>query len=63
MRQRRHHTLAAIAGAVGEALHGLDERLVRDARERYLEGAEDVTTTLHALYERGKPNEAAVTGA
>ena len=29
-------TLAAIAGAVGEALHGLDEGLVRVARERYL---------------------------
>ena len=45
-------TLAAIAGAVGEALHGLDEGLVRTAREGYLQGAEDVTTTLDALYER-----------
>ena len=47
-------TLAAIAGAVGEGLHGLDEGLVRGAGERYLEGAEDVTTTLDALYERAK---------
>ena len=46
-------TLAAIAGAVGEALHGLPEGLVQAARERYLEGAEDITTTLDALYERG----------
>ena len=45
-------TLAAIAGAVGEALHGLPEVLVRTARERYLQGAEDITTTLDALYKR-----------
>ena len=51
-------TLAAIAGAVGEALHGLDEGLVRDARERYLQGAEDITTTLDALYERAGHEEA-----
>ena len=49
-------TLAAIAGAVGEALHGLPEGLVQAARERYLEGAEDITTTLDALYERGTPD-------
>ena len=45
-------TLAAIAGAVGEALHGLPEGLVQIARERVLEDAEDITTTLDALYER-----------
>ena len=45
-------TLAAIAGAVGEGLHGLDDGLVRTAKERHLEGAEDITTTLDALYER-----------
>ena len=55
-------TLAAIAGAVGEALHGLDEEIVGDARERYLQGAEDITTTLDALYERGKPEEAPESG-
>ena len=44
--------LAAIAGAVGEALHGLPEGLVRTVRERYLQGAEDITTTLETLYER-----------
>ena len=44
--------LAAIAGAVGEALHGLDEGLVRSARERYLQDAEDITGALEALYER-----------
>ena len=45
-------TLAAIAGAVGEALHGLDEGLVHTARERYLENAEDIAAALDALYER-----------
>ena len=45
-------TLAVIAGAVGEALHGLDEGIVRAARERYLQGAEYITRTLDALYER-----------
>ena len=45
-------TLAAIAGALGEALHGLDKALVETVREHYLQGAENVTTTLDALYER-----------
>ena len=36
------------------ALHGLDAGLAQDAGERYLEGAEDVTTTLDALYERAR---------
>ena len=47
-------TLAAIAGAVGEALHGLDEGLVQTVTKGYLQGAEDITMTLDALYERGK---------
>ena len=51
-------TLAAIAGAVGEALHGLPEGLVRTARERYLQDAEDISTTLDALYKREKYEEA-----
>ena len=45
-------TLAAIAGAVGEALHGRPEALVETVRESYLQGVEDITTTLDALYER-----------
>ena len=45
-------TLAAIAGAVGEALHGLPEALVQGARERYLQGAEDITAALDALNAR-----------
>ena len=45
-------TLAVIAGAVGEALHGLDEGFVRTAGERYLQDAEDITGALEALYER-----------
>lgn len=47
-------TLAAIAGAVGEALHGLDIGLVETARERYLGDAEDITGALDPLYERAK---------
>ena len=50
-------TLAAIAGAVGEALHGLDEGLVQIARERYLQDAEDIMGALDALYERENPDE------
>ena len=34
--------------------HGLDEGLVGDARERYLQGAEDITTALDELYKRTK---------
>ena len=45
-------TRAAIAGAVGEALHGLPEGLVETARARYLRDAEDITRALDALYER-----------
>ena len=47
-------TLAAIAGAVSEALHGLPERLVRIARAHYLEHAEDITAALDALYRHAK---------
>ena len=50
-------TLAAIAGAIGEALHGLPEGLVRTATERYLHNAEDITEALDALYERGSPDK------
>ena len=42
-------TLAAIAGAVGEALHGLPEGLVQIARDSYLGEAQDITATLDAL--------------
>ena len=45
-------TLAAIAGAVGEALHGQPEGLVETVRERYLQDANDITGALDALYER-----------
>ena len=43
-------TLAAIAGALGEALHGLPGELVETVRTRYLQGAEDITGALDALY-------------
>ena len=45
-------TLAAIAGAVGEALHGLPEGLVETVRGRYLQNAEDITGAIDTLYER-----------
>ena len=47
-------TLAAIADAVGEAMHGRDEGLFNTVRERYLEHAEDITGALDALYERAR---------
>ena len=50
-------TLAAIAGALGEALHGLPEGLVKTIRKRYLQDAEDITGALNALYERGNSDE------
>ena len=52
-------TLAAIAGAVGEALHGLPDGLVRTARERYLQGAEDISIALDAFYKRAGCEEGA----
>ena len=45
-------TLAAIAGAVGEALHGLPEEFVETARGRYLRDAEDITGAIDTLYQR-----------
>ena len=50
-------TLAAIAGAVGEALHGPDEGFVRTARQRYLQDAEDIAGALESLYERAAREE------
>ena len=50
--------LAAIAGGLGEALHGLPEGPVRTARDRYLQDVEDITGVLDALYERENPDEA-----
>ena len=50
-------TLAAIAGAIGEAPHGLPEGLVRTARERYPWNVEGIMGALDALYERENPDE------
>ena len=47
-------TLAAIAGAIGEALHGLPEQLLQTVRERYLRDADDITGALDVLYGRTK---------
>ncbi len=43
-------TLAVIAGALGEELHGLPGVLVETVKTRYLQGAEDITGALDALY-------------
>ena len=50
-------TLAAIAGALGEALHGLPGELVETVRTRYLQGAEDITRALDALYANAPRSE------
>ena len=51
-------TLAAIAGALGEALHGLPAVLVETVKTRYLQGAEDITRALDALYRNAPRSEA-----
>ena len=51
-------TLAAIAGGLGDALHGLPEGFVRTAGDRYFQDVEDITGALDALYERENPDEA-----
>ena len=43
------YTLAATADAIGKALHGLDEGLVRTARKGFLQNPEDITATLDVL--------------
>lgn len=63
-------TLAAIAGALGEALHGLPGVLVETVKTRYLQGAEDIMGALDALYpcasvviDRDSPDVSAGSGA
>lgn len=45
-------TLAAVAGALGEALFGVPPAMVRFAEERYLDEAEDIVEAMRALYRR-----------
>ena len=43
-------TLAAIAGPITEALHGIPEELIATAKERYLADALDIVDTMERLY-------------
>ena len=46
-------TLAAIAGPIAEALHGVPEDLVASAKERFLSPARDIVDTLERMYAAG----------
>ena len=43
-------TVAAIAGPIAEALHGIPGEIKAQARERYLEAADDMVTVMEAMY-------------
>ena len=43
-------TLAAIAGPIAEAMHGIPEVLIATAKERYLAEALDIVDTMERLY-------------
>ena len=45
-------TLAAIAGPIAEALHGIPEQLVATAKERYLADETDIVDVMERLYEQ-----------
>ena len=44
-------TLAAIAGPIAEALHGIPEHLVATAKERYLSEASDILRIMERMYD------------
>ena len=44
-------TLAAIAGAIGEAMHGIPERFREQMADPYFAGAPDMLEILQELYE------------
>ena len=43
-------TLAAVAGPIAEAMHGIPEALIATAKERYLGEALDIVDTMEGLY-------------
>ena len=43
-------TLAAIAGPIAEALHGIPEKFVSAVKQRYLGEAPDIIKTIDAMY-------------
>ena len=44
-------TVAAIAGPIAEAMHGIPDDMRTEAEERYLRGAEDLVRVLRELYQ------------
>ena len=44
-------TLAAIAGAIAEAMHGIPDTLKRQAEERYLAEASDMLEVIQEVYD------------
>ena len=43
-------TLAAIAGAIAEAMHGIPDEIKRQAKDRYLAEASDMRDVIHDVY-------------
>lgn len=43
-------TLAAIGGAIAEAMHGIPDEIKRQAEDRYLAEAPDMLEVLHEVY-------------
>ena len=43
-------TLAAIAGAIAEVMHGIPDEIKRQAKDRYLTEAPDMIAVLHKVY-------------
>ena len=43
-------TLAAIAGAIAEAMHGIPNKIKRQAEDRYLAEASDMLEVIHEVY-------------
>ena len=46
-------TLAAIAGPIAEAMHGIPDGLVASVKERYLVEAPDIVEVTERMYEFG----------
>ena len=44
-------TLAAIAGPIAEALHGIPEKLIEQAKTRYLSDAPDILEIIQKMYQ------------
>ena len=51
-------TLAAIAGPIAEAMHGIPDGLVASVKERYLVEAPDIVEVMERMYELGSSGRA-----